>query len=113
MIIFTPIKQIPVELLELKGIRQVVSYNLSSLYNEVPTLNFLIPLTHEISEDVLTGDCTTPEFDIVYHNYILNNDSAFIQFMNIIIPIFQSPDVLVQVLINSSILLPFLKYGLI
>lgn len=102
MIIFTPIKQIPVELLTQKGIRQVVAFNLSSYFNDYPTLNLLVPSPQFISEDLLNGDCTTPEFDMSYHNFILNNDEAFLQFMNIMIPVFSNPDVLVQILINVS-----------
>lgn len=102
MIIFTPIKHIPVEFLEAKGIRQVVTYNLSSYYSDCHTLNLLVPSPQFISEDLLNGDCTTPEFDISYHQFILNNDGAFLQLMNIMIPVFTNPDTLVQVLINVS-----------
>lgn len=102
MIIFTPIKDIPAELLEMKSIRQVVKYNLSSYFSDIPTLNFLIPSSDYISEKELNGDCTTPEFDISYHNYIINNDNAFVQFMNMVIPVFTDPDTMVQVLINKS-----------
>lgn len=101
MIIFTPITQIPSEYLEMKGIRQVIIYNLSS-YFDAPQLNFLLPSPEYIPENQLTGDCDTPEFDYNYHNYILNNPEAFNQFMNIIIPVNQSPEVLVQILIKYS-----------
>lgn len=102
MIIFTPIRQIPVEVLEVKGIRQVAVYNLSSYYSDIPTLNLLIPSTLSVPEEILNGDCDTPEFDISYHNYILNDNNAFMQFMNIIQPVYTNPDVLVQILINKS-----------
>lgn len=102
MIIFTPIKDIPVEMLEYKRIRQVVKYNLSSYYSNIPTLNMLIPSPDYISEDLMQGDCSIPTFDIEYHNFIIQNNDAFIQFMNIMITAFSSPDVLVQVLINVS-----------
>lgn len=102
MIIFSPIKEIPVEFLEYKGIRQVVTYNLTSYYNHAPTLNLLIPSLAAVPENILNGDCTTPEFDISYHSFIINNDQAFIQFMNIMVPVFNSSDTLVHVLINVS-----------
>ena len=103
MIIFTPIRTIPVEMLEQKGIRQVVTYNLSSYYSDIPTLNMLIPSVEYMPEDSIDGDTSViPSFDIAYNNFIMGNDSAFMQFMNIIVPVFTSPDVLVQILINQS-----------
>lgn len=100
MIIFTPLQFIPVEYLEYKGIRQVVRFNLSSYYNDAPSLEALIPVT--IPPEVLTGDCSTPEFDVEYHNYIMNDNIAFNQFMSIVVPAYMNPDVLVQVMIRSS-----------
>lgn len=102
MIIFTPIRDIPVELLEAKRIRQVVRYNLSSYYSDVPTLNMLIPSSEYIAEELMEGDCSLPVFDIEYHKFIFENNEAFMQFMNLIIPVFGSPEVLVQILINQS-----------
>lgn len=102
MIIFTPIRIIPVEMLEYKGIRQVVTYNLSSYFSDVPTLNMLIPSTAYIPEESLAGDCDFPSFDISYHKYLIENNNAFMQLMNIIIPAYQSPETLVQILINDS-----------
>lgn len=102
MIIFTPIKQIPQEYLELKGINRVIQLNLTSYYSDVPTLNLLIPSSEYISEDLLNGDCSTPEFDIAYHNLIFSNDAAFLQLMSIMIPVFTDPDTLVHILINIS-----------
>lgn len=102
MIIFTPIKQIPQEYLELKGINRVIQLNLTSYHSDVPTLNLLIPSSDYISEDLLNGDCATPDFDVAYHSFIINNDAAFLQLMSIIIPVFTDPDTLVQILINVS-----------
>lgn len=102
MIIFTPIQNIPVEYLEYKGIRQVVKYNLSSYFNDAPTLDALVPSPQYIPQDVIFGDCTDPAFDIAYHNYILCNINPFVQFMNIIIPAYTSPETLVHIMIQSS-----------
>lgn len=102
MIIFSPIQNIPVEYLEYKGIRQVVKYNLSSYYNDAQTLNSLIPSPKFIPQDVLFGDATNPIFDIEYHKYIYDNPNAFMEFMNIIIPAYTSPDTLVHITIQSS-----------
>lgn len=101
MIIFTPLREIPTDLLELKRIKNVVVYNLSS-YIQAPTLNLLIPSDELMPESVIRGDCTDPSFDTAYHSSILNNDGPFSQLMQIMIPVFQDPDVLVQVLINTS-----------
>jgi hypothetical protein len=102
MIIFTPIQNIPVEYLEYKCIRQVVKYNLSSYYNDAPTLEALIPTPNCIPSEVILGDATDPSFDIEYHNYIINNQNPFMEFMSIIIPAYTSPDTLVQVMIRAS-----------
>lgn len=102
MIIFTILNQIPEEYLEYKGIKQTIVYNLTSYFTNGSNLNLLIPSIESVSEDVLRGDCSVPTFDISYHNYILNNDGAFIQFMNIMVPVFNSPDVLVQIMIMRS-----------
>lgn len=103
MIIFTPIRTIPVEMLEQKGIRQVVTYNLSSYFSDVATLNMLIPSIAYMPEETIDGDISSfPAFDVAYGEYIMNNIDAFCQFMNIIIPAYTSPDTLVQILINSS-----------
>lgn len=102
MIVFTPIQNIPVEYLIHKGIRQVVKYNLSSYYSDVPTLEGLLPLPGCISQEVILGDATDPAFDVEYHNYIINNPVSFLQFMSIIIPAYTSPDTMVQIMIRSS-----------
>lgn len=103
MVIFTPIRKIPVEMLEYKGIRQVVCYNLSSYFSDVPTLNMLIPSVAYIPEEILEKDISDfPKFDIAYGEYIINNNDAFMQLMNIMSVAYTSPDTLVQILIQSS-----------
>lgn len=102
MIIFTPIKDIPQELLEYKGVREVIKYNLSSYYVDIPLLSNISPSSEYVPESVLNGDFNSPDFDIAYHNHIMTNDAAFVQFMNIVIPVFQSADVMVQILIKQS-----------
>ena len=103
MIIFTPIRNIPVEMLESKRIKQVIRYNLSSYYSDVPTLNMLIPSIDYIPEESLEGDMVyCPSFDLSYHGFIIENPEAFCQFMSIIIPAYMSPETMVQVYINHS-----------
>lgn len=103
MVIFTPIRMIPVEMLERKGIRQVVVYNLSSYFSDVPTLNALLPSVAHIPEETLSQDVSDfPAFDVAYGDYLINNNEAFAQLMNIIVPAYTSPETLVQILINSS-----------
>lgn len=99
MIIFTPIRDFPVDVLQSKNIGQVVKYNLSHYYAEMPMLNWLVPSNQFISEDILTGDCATTEFDQAYHNFILSNDIAFNQFMSIIVPVYMDPSTMVHIAI--------------
>ena len=103
MIIFTTLKDIPHECLEMKGIRQVIKFNLSSYFSEdnITNLDKLIPIG-SIPDDVVTGNSTGPEFDELYANYIMQDQNAFFQFMNIIFYEYVDPSVLVQILINTE-----------
>lgn len=102
MIIFTPIKDIPAEYLIEKGISDIVRLNLTSYYADIPNLSMLIPSINYIPENVLSGDCADPTFDIAYHGYILSNDNAFIELMSIMVPEYINPGTLVQILISVS-----------
>lgn len=99
MIVFTPIENFSVELLEYKRVRQVVKFNLSSYYTSMPTLEALVQLPQNAFEE-LTKD--ENNFDQIYQQYIFTNDIAFVQFMNLIVPISMQPDCMVQVLIQYS-----------
>lgn len=103
MIVFTTLKDIPYEYLEMKGIRQVVKFNLSSYFSgeDITILDKLIPIGM-IPDDVVTGNSTSPEFDRYYSNYIFQDHNAFFQFMNIIVYEYMDPSVLVQILINTD-----------
>ena len=83
MIIFTHIKDMPIELLEYKGISVIEKLNLTSYYADIPYLGNLNPSIEYIPESIF-------------------NDAAFIQFMSIIVPEYMNPDVLVQILIERS-----------
>ena len=104
MLVFSTTINVPLEFLESKGIKQVFMFNLTSYYNsdQIPMLNCIIPSVEHIPEEIIIGDCSTPEFDMNYHNYIMNNDNAFKQFMDLIIPIHQSPEILIVVLIRHT-----------
>lgn len=102
MIIFTPIITFPENYLDYKGIKNIIKYNLSSYNSDVQSLGSLIPNPEFIPEDCITGDCSTAEFDMAYHASIFNNPNSFYQFMNLIIPVYMYPDLLVQILINKS-----------
>ena len=101
MIIFTPLRDITPAYLEYKGIRQVIKCNLSSYY-EATNLDYLLPNPNCISQDVIYGDCTDPLFDMQYHQYILTDPNAFLQFMSIMIPAYNNPDTLVHVMIKQT-----------
>ena len=103
MIIFSTIKDIPEEYLTMKGIKSLVRYNLTSYYNDCPTLNKLIPSVATMPEESIDGDAPSlPAFDIAYGQYIFGDNEAFMQLMNIIIPVYMNPDCLVQILISNS-----------
>ena len=102
MLVFTSIRDIPESILEQLRIKQVVKYNLSSFYIDGIYLNGLIPLNEYIPEEVLEGNGSSNEFDINYHNYIFNNQTAFMSFMKMIIPVYNDPETIVQVLIHES-----------
>lgn len=61
-------------------------FNLSSLKEGYYKLSYLIPPN---SIGVFTGR----DFDIAYANYILGNDTVFVQFFNIIINLYYGKDV--------------------
>lgn len=102
MIIFTPILDIPQDMLLYKGIDQVIKYNLTSYYAGIPMLNHLIPSVEYIPEDVINGDRTDASFDVAFHGYIMQNDNAFKQLMDIMAVEFNSVNVLIQILIEVS-----------
>ena len=86
MIVFTTFRHIPQELLECKGIREVITYNLSSYFSDVPTLEYLIPSLDSISEDLFDNEqIYSNAFDTAYINQILASDVAFLQLMQIVI----------------------------
>ena len=101
MIIFTPILNIPNELLMAKGITSVIKFNLSTYYVDVPTLFNLVP-TFTNKQDKSLNDYDNPSFDIAYHRYLLDNNVTFNEFMSIVIPANMNPDCLIQVLIKQS-----------
>ena len=101
MRIFTKVRQIPNEYLGYRGIKNVVTFNLSS-YDNSQTLNFLDPSPEFIPESILCGDVNSMEFDMAYHGYIINNDNAFMQLMQIIILLNMYTDTLVKKLIGDG-----------
>lgn len=81
MLIFGPYNCIPYS-------RDIVVYNYSSLTEHIPRMGLLVP------PDVVQN-MGEYELDVVYYNYIMNNDDLFILFMNIILPIYSGSDVYV------------------
>ena len=101
MIIFTPILNIPDELLISKGIKSVMKYNMSALYAGIPTVFHLVPSFTD-NRNASLDDFDNPIFDMAYHRYIFDNDISFNEFMSIVMPANTNPDCLVQVLIKQS-----------
>ena len=102
MIVFMPFKEIPLEFLEDKNITQVVSFNLSSYFMIGQNLTNLIPNIDYLPEDILHGSIDTTNFDTVYWNGILNNPNSFIELMSIVLPVYNQPNILVQILIRDQ-----------
>lgn len=104
MIIFTTIKDIPQEYIEMKGIRQVVKFNLSSYFSgdDIIDLNYLSPSPSILKDFVSPDYYDSPEFDTNYYNYILQDKSAFFQFMTLIYYEYIDPTNLIQILIDDS-----------
>ena len=63
-------------------------FNLSSLREDFITLRYLIPPNN-------IGRFTDMEFDIAYMNYILNNDTVFMDFFRIIYELYIGRDVFI------------------
>lgn len=106
MIVFTTLKDIPYEYMAYKNIRSSYHFNLGSYLEGMPLLDRLIPNFENVPEDVyenlVKGNFSTPEFDIMYHNSIMSDDGAFAQLMAIIIPEFNETDSLILIHINES-----------
>lgn len=102
MIVFTPFKEIPQEFLEYRNIGQVALFNLSSYFNDGFRLNALMPSVEYIPENILAGDCSSPEFDTAYWNYIFNNAEPFCQLMDIVRPVYDAANTFIQILVNNT-----------
>lgn len=104
MIIFTSL-DIPTELLEEKRRSQVIKYNLTSYIAGIPTLDMLLPRYQMMDQSIIgyNNEEDDINFDYNYCNFVTINDSAFIQLMSIMIPVYDNPDVLVEIMISESL----------
>lgn len=83
-----------------KGIRSVMVFNLSSLYQLGEQLFALIP---NPLPDVSILESDQIAFDVAYMNYVIGNDQAFMELMKIMYPTYEnSPTLLVYILIGND-----------
>lgn len=98
MILFKSFIEVPEDFMYRFGLEKVITYNLTS-YFEFPFIKEILP------DDNLTSSIPfdSVEFDSAYSNFIISNDNAFNRLMSIILPVYNEPDVLVQLLISNSV----------
>lgn len=101
MIIFTPLLEIPIELLMYKGIKTVLRFNMSSMYEGIETVSNLIP-SYDIINNPALHDYNGINFDAFYCSHVIENDAAFIDLMKIMIPANLNPDCLIHIMIKQS-----------
>lgn len=71
----------------MKPNRQNIMFNFSSLREDLPRLNYLIPN--------LGNAIYAPDIDIQYSNYLCTNDLAFSELMQIVFPLYQGANVFI------------------
>lgn len=77
-------------------------FNLSNPVCEGVPLYGLLPNPEYINPDLLNGNIDTPEFDMAYIDYIINNRDQFFMFMQMILPLYEDPMACVIIYYTSS-----------
>lgn len=77
-------------------------FNLSSPYLIGYNLNALIPDDAYIPKELIEGSIDTPDFDIAYGKYLMENQEQFFTFMNVILPLYNDPYACVIVYIQHT-----------
>lgn len=101
MIIFTPILELPNELLMIKGIKSVLRYNMSTMYEGIETVFNLVP-TYSVLQNPSLHDYNGMAFDAFYCKHVIEDNAAFNDLMKIMIPANLNPDCLIHILIKQS-----------
>lgn len=103
MIIFTPNHGIKEALLFYRPDEyNFYEFNLSSPINYGYSLAPLIPDPEYIPYEVVSGSIDTPDFDVMYGNFIMNNRDQFLLFMSVVLPLYNDPQVCVIIYIEDS-----------
>ena len=103
MIIFTPFHQTKEILMSVRpDSYNFYEFNLSNPINYGVSLSALIPNPEFIPQEVITGSLDTPEFDIMYGNFILGDREQFFTFMNVVLPLYNDPCACVIIYIQES-----------
>ena len=103
MIIFTPFHDVKEVLMQVRpDSYDFYEFNLSNPYNYGVSLAALIPNPEYIPQDVILGCAESPEFDIAYGKFIMENQDQFFTFMNLMTPLYNIPNACVIVYIQYS-----------
>ena len=103
MIIFTPNHGIKEALLFYRPAEyNFYEFNLSSPINYGDSLAHLIPDPEYIPYEVVSGSIDTPDFDVMYGNFIMNNRDQFLLFMSVVLPLYNDPQACVIIYIEDS-----------
>lgn len=103
MIIFTPFHDVKEVLMQVRpDSYDFYEFNLSSPYNYGVSLASLIPNPEYIPQEVILGCAESPEFDIAYGKFIMENREQFFTFMNVMTPLYNIPTACVIVYIQYS-----------
>ena len=81
---------------------KAIKYNLTSMNNVYPTLQWLLPYNMGIPQEVIEGDCDSDTFDYWYWRMIEQKPNSFLDLMRIMIPVFNDPTLVVQIGIDES-----------
>lgn len=102
MIIFTPYHQTKEVLMQARPDNyNFYEFNLSSLVNYGYSLAGLIPNPEFIPYEVIQGSMDTPDFDILYGQFIMQGEQ-FKLFMSLVLPLYNDPCACVIVYISES-----------
>lgn len=101
MIVFTTIDCLQQEVLDYLGIPIAAKFNLNSMFQDAIHLNALNNILYMIPFEI-RQNIDDIRFDIEYHNLIISDDFAFLEFMDIVATNILNPGTIVQVLIQES-----------
>lgn len=100
MILFKTYSEIPEDFLIHHGIKKILTFNLSSYIEGYPNIYSFMNIVNEFNADTVPFD--TVIFDSWYADIITTRNDLFISLMSIVLPAYNEPDTIVQILVNRS-----------